>query len=166
MNRSLRVLDGLVFLFSAVDGAEPQSETNWRLANEYGVSRIAFVNKMDRIGSDYLNVVKQIKDKLNANPIAIQLPIGAEDNFTGIIDLIKMKAVIQNGENGEYIEYLDIPDEYQEMSNQYRHIMIESLSNIDLSLMEKYLYEQEITNQDILDALRKGCLSNSIVPVL
>jgi elongation factor G len=166
VNRSLRVLDGLVFLFSAVDGVEPQSETNWRLANEYGVSRIAFVNKMDRIGSDYLNVVKQIKDKLNANPIAIQLPIGAEDNFAGIIDLIKMKAIIQSGENGENIEYVNIPDEYQEMSNQYRHIMVESLSNIDLSLMEKYLYDQEISDQDILDALRKGCLSNVIVPVL
>src|SRR5574343_1642671 len=103
VNRSLRVLDGLVFLFSAVDGVEPQSETNWRLANEYNVSRIAFVNKMDRIGSDYLKVVSQIKERLNANPIDIQLPIGCEDNLSGLIDLINMIAIRQFGEMGEVV---------------------------------------------------------------
>jgi elongation factor G len=166
VNRSLRVLDGLVFLFSAVDGVEPQSETNWRLANEYNVSRVAFVNKMDRIGSDFLNVVKQIKDRLNSNPVAIQLPIGSEDNFAGIIDLVKMKAVMQSGDNGENINYTDIPTDYINISNEYREIMLESLSNIDNDLMEKYLYGKEISENDILKALRSGCLSNEIVPVL
>jgi len=166
VNRSLRVLDGLVFLFSAVDGVEPQSETNWRLADQYGVSRIAFVNKMDRIGSDFLNVVSEIKEKLGSNPIAIQLPIGSEDNFSGIIDLITMKAVIQSGDSGEIVEFVDIPDEYKSVSNQYRNIMIESLCSVDDNIMEKYLYSKETSNQDIIDALRKGCLSNTIVPVL
>lgn len=166
VNRSLRVLDGLVFLFSAVDGVEPQSETNWRLADQYGVSRIAFVNKMDRIGSDFLNVVSEIREKLGSNPVAIQLPIGSEDNFSGIIDLITMKAIIQSGDNGEIVESLDIPDVYKTIATQYRNNMIESLCSVDDNIMEKYLYSKEISNQDIIDALRKGCLSNTIVPVL
>lgn len=166
VNRSLRVLDGLVFLFSAVDGVEPQSETNWRLANEYGVSRIAFVNKMDRIGSDFISVVNQIKEKLNSNPVAIQLPIGSEDNFSGIIDLISMKAVMQSGDMGEVVEIVDIPDKYKDISLKYRNIMIESLSNIDDIIMEKYLYSEEISNEDLILALRKGCIDNTIVPVL
>ncbi len=166
VNRSLRVLDGLVFLFSAVDGVEPQSETNWRLADQYGVSRIAFVNKMDRIGSDFLNVVSEIREKLGSNPVAIQLPIGSEDNFSGIIDLITMKAVIQSGDSGEVVEFVDIPDAYKTISTQYRNSMIESLCSVDDNIMEKYLYSKEISNQDIIDALRKGCLSNTIVPVL
>lgn len=167
VNRSLRVLDGLVFLFSAVDGVEPQSETNWRLANEYNVSRIAFVNKMDRIGSDFFNVVSQIKSRLNSEPVVIQLPIGSESNFNGVIDLILMKSIIQSGENGENIVYDDIPTDYIEISKKYRESLIESLSDINESLLEKYLYSSsEITEKDIISALREGCINNLIVPVL
>lgn len=167
VNRSLRVLDGLVFLFSAVDGVEPQSETNWRLANEYNVSRIAFVNKMDRTGSDFLKVVSQIKDKLSTNPIAIQLPIGSEDNFTGIVDLIKMKAIIQSGESGELVNLLDIPEDMLELSNQYRNIMIEEIANLDDHIMEKYLTDvNTISESDLISSLRRLCISNQCVPVL
>ena len=166
VNRSLRVLDGLVFLFSAVDGVEPQSETNWRLSNDYNVSRIAFINKMDRIGSDFLSVVGQIKDKLGANPIAIQLPIGSEDTFDGVIDLINMKSIRQNGENGENIDVSDIPDGMVELSKSMRSTMIESLANVDDNILGKYLESSEISTQDIIDALRNGCISNTIVPVL
>jgi elongation factor G len=167
VNRSLRVLDGLVFLFSAVDGVEPQSETNWRLANEYSVSRIAFVNKMDRIGSDFFKVCSDIKDKLGANPIAIQIPIGSEDNFTGIIDLISMKSIIQTGDVGENILIQEIPDSMIDISNKYRNMMLEQLSEHDLDMMEKYLYDpKSITTDDIINSLRKGCIRNLFVPVL
>jgi elongation factor G len=166
VNRSLRVLDGLVFLFSSVDGVEPQSETNWRLANEYNVSRIAFVNKMDRVGSDFHNVVKQIKQKLGSNAVAIQLPIGAEESFSGIINLIKMKAIYQSGENGENIIIKDIPSELVDECLDYRKIMIESLADVSDVIMEKYISDIDIAQQDIIDALHIGCLKNEIVPVL
>lgn len=167
VNRSLRVLDGLVFLFSAVDGVEPQSETNWRLANEYNVSRIAFVNKMDRIGSDYLKVVSQIKERLNANPIAIQLPIGSEDNFSGVIDLINMIAIRQSGEMGEVVTTESIPDDMLEAAVHYHDIMLEQIANVNDKFMEKYLYNIEtITSTDIIDALRESCINNLAVPVL
>lgn len=165
VNRSLRVLDGIVFLFSAVDGVEPQSETNWRIANEYGVSRLAFVNKMDRPGSDFLNVVKQIREKLGSEPIAIQLPIGSEDSFEGIIDLINMKAIRQTGEMGENIEISEIPFDMVDISTKMRNSMIESLANINDDILEKYV-SNKITTQDIISALQIGCISNTIVPVL
>jgi elongation factor G len=166
VNRSLRVLDGLVFLFSAVDGVEPQSETNWRLANEYGLSRIALVNKMDRIGADFEAVVKDIRDKLNANAIAIQLPIGAEDTFKGMIDLVEMKAIYHSGEMGIERKLEDIPPELQEQALVHYNKMLEALCEVDMELLEKYIERKEITRSDILNALRRACLKNSIVPVL
>jgi elongation factor G len=166
VKRSLRVLDGLVFLFSAVDGVEPQSETNWRISNEYNIGRIAFVNKMDRIGSDFLNVVSDIKSKLNANPVVIQLPIGAEDNFEGIIDLINMNAIYQSGDNGEFIDIKDIPESMIELSDNYRNILLEELSNIDDSILEKFINSEVIESSDIINGLRKGCINNAIVPVM
>jgi len=166
VKRSLRVLDGLVFLFSAVDGVEPQSETNWRISNEYNIGRIAFVNKMDRIGSDFLNVVSDIKSKLNANPVVIQLPIGAEDNFEGIIDLINMNAIYQSGDNGEFIDIKDIPESMIELSDNYRNILLEELSNIDDSILEKFINSEVIESSDIINGLRKGCINNTIVPVM
>jgi elongation factor G len=166
VNRSLRVLDGLVFLFSAVDGVEPQSETNWRLANEYNVSRIAFVNKMDRVGSDFLKVIKEIREKLNANPIAIQLPIGAEEQFEGIIDLIRMKAIRQSGEMGVTLEIGNIPDNMLEQAICMRSTMIESICDVDDKILDKYINNLDISEHDIIDALQNGCISNTIVPVL
>jgi len=166
VNRSLRVLDGLVFLFSAVDGVEPQSETNWRLANDYQVSRLAFVNKMDRTGADFLNVVSDIRGKLNGNAIAIQLPIGAEDQFEGVIDLVQMQAIRQSGEMGVHMDVGEIPPEMIALSEAMRVEMIEALCDVDPRLMDKYVNDQEITAEDIVAALRKGCLENSVVPVL
>lgn len=166
VNRSLRVLDGLVFLFSAVDGVEPQSETNWRLANDYHVSRLAFVNKMDRTGADFLKVVDDIREKLNANAIAIQLPIGAEERFEGLVDLVQMKAIRQSGDMGVHIDVGEIPPELITQAESMRTSMIEALCDIDPRLMEKYVNDEEITSEDIMAALRKGCLENSVVPVL
>lgn len=166
VNRSLRVLDGLIFLFSAVDGVEPQSETNWRLANEYKVSRVAFVNKMDRIGSDYFKVVDDIRIKLGANPVVIQIPIGVEDTFQGVIDLINLKTITQSGPMGEDISYNDIPLELEEEVKKYRNLMIESLCDFDNELMERYLYGQSVYPELIIRALRKATISNSIVPVM
>jgi elongation factor G len=166
VNRSLRVLDGLVFLFSAVDGVEPQSETNWRLANDYEVSRIAFVNKMDRKGVDFLQVLEDIRDKLGGNAFAIQLPIGTEDLFEGVIDLIGMKAIRQSGEMGEHIEESEIPAEMLELAITMRKQLIEALCETDLAIMEQYLNRQEIPEQEIVRALRAACLANKLVPVL
>lgn len=166
VNRSLRVLDGLVFLFSAVDGVEPQSETNWRLADDYQVSRIAFVNKMDRVGSDFLKVVYEMKNQLGANPIAIQLPVGAEDHFEGIIDLIRMKFIRQSGEMGITLETLDIPEYMLEQAILMRTIMIESICNVNERILDNYIDGHEITEHEIIDGLRMGCISNMLVPVL
>ena len=165
VNRSLRVLDGLVFLFSAVDGVEPQSETNWRLANEYGVSRVAFVNKMDRVGSDFLTVCNQIKTRLGANPIAIQLPIGSEDNFEGIIDLINMVAIKQSGEMGENVSIETIPMDMIEISKEYRNIMLEQIAELNDKFMIQYL-EDNVTVDGINEALRQICINNQAIPVL
>jgi elongation factor G len=166
VNRSLRVLDGLVFLFSAVDGVEPQSETNWRLANEYNVSRIAFVNKMDRVGSDFLNVVNEIREKLDANPVVIQLPIGAEDLFEGIIDLIHMKAIRQTGEMGVVVETAEIPNHLLEQANFMRAKMIEAVCQVDDLVLHKYINDEDILANDLIAALRNGCCNNQLVPVL
>ena len=165
VNRSLRVLDGLVFLFSAVDGVEPQSETNWRLANEYGVSRVAFVNKMDRVGSDFLSVCKQIRERLNANPIAIQLPIGAEADFEGIIDLINMVAIKQSGEMGEVVSIETIPDHMIDVSKEYRNIMMEQIADLNDKFMAQYL-EDVVTVDGINEALHEICINNLAIPVL
>lgn len=168
VNRSLRVLDGLVFLFSAVDGVEPQSETNWRLADGYNVTRIGFVNKMDRQGSDFLNVVKQVKEILGGNAIPLQLPIGSEDNFKGVVDLINFRGMIWNEhDKGMTYEVVPIPDDMKEDALHWREKMLEAVAEFDDSLMEKFFDNPEsITEREVLDALRKACIANKIVPML
>ncbi len=166
VNRSLRVLDGVVFLFSAVDGVEPQSEINWRLADQYNVSRIAFVNKMDRIGSDFLNVCGDIQKKLGANTIIIQLPIGFEKDFEGVIDLVNMTSIKQRGENGEEIIVGEIPIEHTAIAEKYRETMLEQLADLDDVFMEKYLSGIPVSSEDIIATLRKCCVENLCVPVL
>jgi elongation factor G len=168
VNRSLRVLDGLVFLFSAVDGVEPQSETNWRLANNYNVPRIGFVNKMDRSGADFLNVVKQVKEMLGSNAVPLQLPIGAEDNFTGVVDLINFRGMIWNEEDkGMTYKEVPIPEDMVEEAEMWREKLLEAVSEYDDRLMEKFFEDpSSITEREILDALRAACLDLSIVPMV
>jgi elongation factor G len=168
VNRSLRVLDGLVFLFSAVDGVEPQSETNWRLANNYNVARIGFVNKMDRSGADFLNVVKQVKDMLGSNAVPLQLPIGAEDNFKGVVDLINFRGMIWNEhDKGMTYEIIDIPEDMVEEATEWREKLLEAVSEYDERLMEKFFEDSSsITEREILDALRAACLDMKIIPMV
>ncbi|WP_134090640.1 elongation factor G [Olivibacter sp. XZL3] len=168
VNRSLRVLDGLVFLFSAVDGVEPQSETNWRLADNYKVSRIGFVNKMDRSGADFLKVVKQVKDMLGADAIPLQLPIGAEDNFKGVVDLINNRGIVWNEEDkGMTFTEVPIPDDMVEEVAEWREKLLESVAGYDESLMEKFFEDpNSISEREILTALRKAVIDNAIVPMV
>ena len=168
VNRSLRVLDGLVFLFSAVDGVEPQSETNWRLADNYEVSRIGFVNKMDRSGADFLAVVKQVRDVLGGNAIPLQIPIGAEENFTGVVDLINFRGMVWNEEDkGMTYKVVPIPDDLVEEAKEWREKMLEAVSEFDDKIMEKFFDAPEtITEAEVLAALRKACLANKIVPMV
>jgi len=168
VNRSLRVLDGLVFLFSAVDGVEPQSETNWRLANNYNVPRIGFVNKMDRQGADFLNVVGQVKKMLGSNAVPLQLPIGAEDTFKGVVDLINFRGMVWNThDHGMTYEVVDIPADMVEEANLWRERLLEAVSEYDDNLMEKFFDDPSaITEREILDALRAACLDGKIVPMV
>ncbi|MBL7811539.1 MAG: elongation factor G [Bacteroidetes bacterium] len=168
VNRSLRVLDGLVFLFSAVDGVEPQSETNWRLANNYNVARIGFVNKMDRAGADFLNVVKQVREMLGSNAVPLQLPIGAEDNFKGVVDLINFRGMIWNEDDkGMTYKVVDIPAEMLEEATEWREKLLEAVSEYDVTLMEKFFEDPtSITEREILNALRQACLEMKIVPMV
>ena len=168
VNRSLRVLDGLVFLFSAVDGVEPQSETNWRLANNYNVARIGFVNKMDRQGADFLNVCHQVREMLGSNAVALQLPIGAEDDFRGVVDLINWRGMIWNeADKGMTYEVVDIPADMLEEATQYREKLLEAVSEYDDNLMMKFFDTPEtITEREVLDALRKAVLDHKIVPMV
>ena len=168
VNRSLRVLDGLVFLFSAVDGVEPQSETNWRLANNYNVTRLGFVNKMDRQGADFLNVVKQVKEILGGNPLPLQLPIGAEETFKGVVDLINWRGMIWNEhDKGMTYEIVDIPADMVEEAREWREKLLEAAAEFDENLMEKYFEDPEsLTEREILTALRKACVANKVVPML
>ena len=167
VERSLRVLDGAVAVFCAVGGVEPQSETVWRQANKYQVPRMAFVNKMDRAGSDFLRVVGQIKDRLGANPVPIQLPIGAEDNFEGVIDLVKMKAIYWDDDNrGTTFEEKDIPAELQAQAEEYREKMVESAAEANEEIMEHYLEQGELTEEEVKTGLRVQTLANEIVPVM
>jgi len=168
VNRSLRVLDGLVFLFSAVDGVEPQSETNWRLANNYNVARIGFVNKMDRSGADFLNVVKQVKSMLGSNAVPLQLPIGAEENFKGVVDLINWKGIVWNEhDKGMTFTEVPIPEDMIEEATEWREKLLESVADYDESLMEKFFDAPEtITEREVLDALRKAVLDGKIVPMV
>lgn len=167
VERSLRVLDGAVAVFCAVGAVQPQSETVWRQANKYKVPRMAFVNKMDRTGADFFNVVDQMRERLGANPVPLQIPIGNEANFEGVVDLIDMKAVIWEGENmGAKYDYHDIPEELQEKADEYRKFMIEAIADFDEELMEKYLMEEEISKEEIQSALRKATIALEINPVL
>jgi elongation factor G len=167
VERSLRVLDGTVGVFCAVGGVQPQSETVWRQAQRYHVPRIAFVNKMDRIGANFYNVVSELKEKLAANPVAIQIPLGKEEKFTGIIDLIDMHAVIfDENSKGSQFENIPIPEEYRELALSYREKLIEALCDVDEDIMEDYLNGEEIASDRIKVALKKGTLSLSLTPVL
>ena len=168
VNRSLRVLDGLVFLFSAVDGVEPQSETNWRLANNYNVARIGFVNKMDRSGADFLKVVKQVKDMLGSNAVPLQLPIGAEDSFKGVVDLINFRGIVWNEEDkGMTFIEVPIPEDMIEEATEWREKLLESVAEYDEHLMGKFFDAPEtITEREVLDALRKAVLDAKIVPMV
>ena len=168
VNRSLRVLDGLVFLFSAVDGVEPQSETNWRLADNYNVTRLGFVNKMDRSGADFLNVVKQTREILGGNAVPLQLPIGAEDNFKGVVDLINNRGMVWNEDDkGMTYQIVPIPDDMLEEVAEWREKMLEAVSEFDDNIMQKFFDAPEtITEREVLDALRKACLANKIVPMV
>ena len=166
VERSLRVLDGAVAVFSAVDGVQPQSETVWRQADKYGVPRMAFFNKMDRIGADFKMCVNDIKEKLGANPVPIQLPIGAEDAFEGIIDLIEMKETVYLDDKGQNFEIRDIRPELADEAEAAREFMIESVVECDDELMEKYLGGEEVSNEEVRKALRAGTIGNMIIPVL
>ncbi len=168
VNRSLRVLDGLVFLFSAVDGVEPQSETNWRLADNYNVTRLGFVNKMDRQGADFLNVVKQTKEILGGNAVPLQLPIGAEETFIGVVDLINNRGMVWNEDDkGMTYKIVPIPEDMKEEVAEWREKMLEAVSEFDDNIMQKFFDAPEtITEREVLDALRKACVANKIVPMV
>jgi len=166
VERSMRVLDGVVMVYCAVGGVQPQSETVWRQANKYNVPRLAFINKMDRMGANFFNVINQIKTKLGANPIPIQLAIGSEENFVGIIDLIKMKAIYWNNlDQGVTFTYDNIPIYLQELSEQWNRNLIEAAVENDEQLMDRYLMGQTISEEEIKFALRKRTLKNEIIPV-
>lgn len=166
VERSLRVLDGAVAVFCAKGGVEPQSETVWRQADKYNVPRIAYINKMDIMGADFYRVVKMMKERLGANAVPIQLPIGCEDSFTGIVDLITMKAHIFKDDLGKKMEVTEIPADMQDKAKEYREKLIEALSEIDENLMAKYLEGEEATEREIKDTLRAGTIGVKINPVL
>ncbi len=168
VERSMRVLDGLIALFSAVDGVEPQSETVWRQANRYKVPRIGFVNKMDRSGADFLNVVKQVKEMLGAKAVPLQLPIGAEDNFKGVVDLIKMKGIIWHAETeGMTFDEIEVPADMVEEANEWRGNLVEAVAEYDDTLMEKFFEDpNSITEAEMHEAIRKATIDLSIVPMM
>ncbi|MBP5370996.1 MAG: elongation factor G [Bacteroidales bacterium] len=168
VNRSLRVLDGLVFLFSAVDGVEPQSETNWRLADGYNVTRLGFVNKMDRQGADFLNVCKQVREMLGGNAVPLQLPIGAEDSFKGVVDLVKGVGMVWNeADQGMTYTEVPIPDDMKAEVDEWRAKLLESVAEFDDTLMEKFFEDPDsISETEILAALRKACVANKVIPML
>lgn len=166
VERSLRVLDGSVAVFCSVGGVEPQSETVWRQADKYGVPRIAFINKMDRVGADFFRGVNMIKERLGANPVPIQLPIGAEDHFKGIIDLIENKAIIYVDDLGKVSEAAEIPEDLKEISAKYREQLIEAIAESDEELMMKYLDGEELTIEELKVGLRKATVGVKFIPVL
>ena len=166
VERSLRVLDGAVSVFCAKGGVEPQSEAVWRQADKYGVPRIAYVNKMDIMGADFYRVLDMIRTRLNANPVATELPIGKEDTFVGIIDLIKMKATIYEDKLGTQMEEQEIPADMMELAEEYRQKLLESVAESDEALMEKYFEEGDLTIEEIKHGLHMGCIKNEMIPVL
>lgn len=166
VERSLRVLDGAVVVFDSVSGVEPQSETVWRQANKYGVPRIVFVNKMDRMGANFLRVVSQIKQRLGSNPVVVQLPIGAEEEFKGVVDLIKMKAIQWDEDNkGMTFKYVDIPADMKAQCEEYRTLIVEAAAEASEELMEKYLEGDSFTEAEIKEAIRELTIANKLVPV-
>ncbi len=166
VERSMRVLDGVVAIFCAVGGVQPQSETVWRQANKYKVPRIAFVNKMDRMGANFFSVVEKMVERLGANAIPIQVPIGAEAEFTGLIDLVTMKAIRYTDDAGQKFEEIEIPAELQEIASEQHTKMLEAVADVDEALMERYLEGEAITPEEIRAALRVGTISGAIMPVL
>ena len=165
VERSLRVLDGAVAVLTARGGVEPQTETVWRQAENYNVPRMAYVNKMDITGADFFNVIKMMKERLNANAVAIQLPIGAEDTFKGIIDLVKMEAIVYEDDLGKVEDEVAIPDDMKDQAEEYREILLEALSELDDDFMEKYLGGEEITEDEIKAVIRKGTVACKLCPV-
>ncbi|MBR5741961.1 MAG: elongation factor G, partial [Firmicutes bacterium] len=166
VERSLRVLDGAVTVLCAKGGVEPQSETVWRQAEKYGVPRMIFVNKMDIIGADFFHVIDMVKDRLKANPVAVQLPIGKEDTFIGVIDLIRMRAELYDeDELGTKFEDVEVPAEMMDLAKEWRDKLVESVAETDETLMEKYLEGEELTEAEIKGAIRKSCIANEMVPV-
>jgi len=166
VERSMRVLDGVIAVFCSVGGVQPQSETVWRQADRYKVPRIAFVNKMDRTGADFFKVYEQIKDRLRANAVPIQVPIGSEGEFSGIVDLVRMRAKIYKDDLGKDIEDAEIPADLKELAEEYRAKMIEAIAETDEELLEKFLAEEEFSEEEIKQALRKGTVEGTIVPML
>lgn len=165
VERSLRVLDGAIAVLTARGGVEPQTETVWRQAEKYGVPRMAYVNKMDSTGADFFNVMQMMQERLNANPVAIQLPIGVEDTFRGVVDLVKMDAIIYEDDLGKVSDEVDIPDDLKEQAEEYRDKLLEALAETDDGLMEKYLGGEELTEDEIRAALRKATIACQICPV-
>src|SRR4051812_13758121 len=166
VERSLRVLDGAIAVFDAVAGVEPQSETVWRQADKYGVPRFAYINKMDRTGADFFYSVQTMTDRLGAKPLPIQLPIGAEDNFKGVVDLVKMKGLVWTDELGAAYEEIEIPEDLKDQAAEYRTALIEACADYDEELMEAFLGEEEIPEDKLIDSLRQATLSTKITPVL
>src|SRR5476649_73499 len=169
VERSLRVLDGAVAVFDAVAGVEPQTETVWRQANKYDVPRFCFVNKMDRVGADFERCVEMIRDRLDAVPAVIQLPIGSESNFRGVIDIVGMKAVLwplDDDTEGAKFEVVEIPAEFVEAAEAARHELLETIAHVDDHLLEKYLEGEELTTDEVKAAIRTGTLAFEFVPVL
>ena len=166
VERSMRVLDGVIAVFCSVGGVQPQSETVWRQADRYKVPRFAFVNKMDRTGANFFKVCHQLRDRLRANAVPIQIPIGAEDEFRGVVDLVRMRARIYHDDLGVDMEDTDIPEEVQAVTEEYRVKLLESVADVDDALMEKYLEGEELTEAEIVSALHQGTINGSIVPVL
>ena len=168
VERSLRVLDGAIGVFCAVGGVEPQSETVWRQASKYEVPRIGFVNKMDRTGADFFNVIGQIRDRLKGHPVPLQIPIGAEGDFVGVIDLVDMKANVYSDQSnkGETYTIEEIPEACREQAEESRETMMEAVCDMDEAVMEKYLAGEEVSREEIVAGIRKGCLDLKFTPVL
>jgi elongation factor G len=166
VERSLRVLDGAVALFDAVSGVEPQSETVWRQADKYGVPRICFINKMDRVGADFHASIASIKERLGANPVALQIPMGAEAEFGGVIDLVEMRAIVWHDEEGRQREVVDIPPEFKDVAEEWHHKMLDVVASEDEELLEKYLLDSDLEPDEIRKVIRTGTINQDFVPVL
>src|SRR5881398_3201178 len=167
VERSLRVLDGAVAVFDSVAGVQPQSETVWRQADKYKVPRIAFINKMDRTGANFFAAVQSMRDRLAANPVPVQIPIGQEDAFRGVVDLVEMQAIVYKDDLGQQFDVIEIPAELNEQAQEYHHQLIDVISHFDDEVLEQYLEdENSVTPEQIRRALRAGTLSDEITPVL